>query len=87
MDIIEKAKADYQEFCKLFNGVPFYDVDKLVKQHNLSYGALNIFNGGVLDINYKSICATLQNNKGKTVVLSMIEIYDNNGVFIQNYII
>lgn len=87
MNITEKAKADYTEFCKLFKGVSFRKVDELVKQHNLSYGALNTFNSGMLDINYKSICATLQNNKGKVAVSSMIEIYDNNGVFIQNIII
>ena len=88
MGIIEKAKADYQEFCKLFNGVPFSDVDKLVKQYNLSYGAFNPNNNNDMrDINYKNICATTLNTDGKSVVNRGIELYDNNGVFLKYFII
>lgn len=82
MDIIEKAKRDYNEFCRMFNGKSFADVDKIVKDNNLSYGAASPKSCDYMrDINFKSICATVRDNGGNAFVGCMIEIYRKDGVF------
>lgn len=81
-DVIEKAKADLNEFRALFEGKPFADVDQIVKQYNLSYGAANPEWGNYMrDINFKSICATVRNINGNSFVYNSIEIYGADGIF------
>lgn len=81
-DVIEKAKADLNEFRALFEGKPFADVDQIVKINNLSYGAANPEWGNYMrDINFKSICATVRNIKGISFVYNSIEIYGADGIF------
>jgi hypothetical protein len=81
-DIIEKAKADLNEFRALFEGKPFADVDQIVKENNLSYGAANPEWGDYMrDIDFKSICATVRDKNGISFVSDSIEIYGADGIF------
>ena len=80
MNYMAKGQQDYNEFCKLFDGKSWDDVDNIVKTNNLSYGAEKPIDGnGLADINYKNILATCRNENGVAKVLLPIEIYDDEG--------
>lgn len=79
-----QGKVDYQEFNGLFNGRPHTDIPKIVDGNNLSYGALSYGDNdpdGRVDINYKSICATVtKDENGNCRVDTHYEVYNENGV-------
>ena len=78
---LEIAHKEYVEFCSIFNGKPFNEVDLLVGKYDLSYGAERPYYGnGFADINYKSILATVvETEDGKSRISENVEIYDKNG--------
>lgn len=78
---LETARKEYAEFCRIFNGKPFNEVDLLVGKYDLSYGAERPYYGnGFADINYKSILATIiETEDGKSRISENVEIYDKNG--------
>ncbi len=54
------AYSDYADFVRLFNGLSFDKAVERVNEIGLSFGAATPHNGiAELDINYRSICATL----------------------------
>ena len=78
---LETARKEYAEFCRIFNGKPFNEVDLLVCKYDLSYGAERPYYGnGFADINYKSILVTVvETEDGKSRISENVEIYDKNG--------
>lgn len=83
MDYLAKGQQDYTEFCNMFDGQKWSDVDNIVKTNNLSYGAEEPSNGnGLADINYKNILATVRNDDGIARVNIQYDIYDDDGIFI-----
>ena len=78
---LETARKEYAEFCRIFNGKPFNEVDLLVGKYDLSYGAERPYYGnGFADINYKSILVTVvETENGKSRISENVEIYDKNG--------
>lgn len=77
--IIEKAKKEFEEFCELFRGKSFSDVDAIVKEKKLSYGsAAPDTEEDMRDINYHSILATIINDNGMCRISTGVEIYDEN---------
>lgn len=78
---LETARKEYAEFCRIFNGKPFNEVDLLVGKYDLSYGAERPYYGnGFADINYKSILVTVvETEDGKSRISENVEIYDKNG--------
>ena len=78
---IETARKDYAEFCKIFNGKPFNEVDLLVSKYDLSYGAERPYYGnGFADINYKSILVTIiETEGGKSRISESVEVYTKDG--------
>lgn len=76
---IEKARKDFEEFCKLFKGKIFSEVDAIVKEKCLSYGSADPdTEENMRDINYHSILATIINDNGMCKISNGVEIYDEN---------
>lgn len=83
MDYLAKGQQDYTEFCNMFDGQKWSDVDNIVRTNNLYYGAEKPSDGnGLADINYKNILATIRDEDGIARVNLQCEIYDNDGNFI-----
>ncbi len=77
--IIEKARKDFEEFCELFKGKSFSEVDAIVKEKYLSYGSADPdTEENMRDINYHSILATIINDNGMCKISNGVEIYDEN---------
>lgn len=80
MNYLAKGQQDYKEFCNIFDGQKWSDVDNIVKTNNLYYGAEEPSDGnGLADINYKNILATIRDEDGIARVNLQCEIYDNDG--------
>lgn len=78
--LMQRGQTHFTELCGLVEGKPFTDIPKLVSRHNLSYGALAYVNGcDMVDVNYKSICASLCNEDGHIFVSGETEVYDDDG--------
>lgn len=78
--LMQSGQTHFTELRSLLDGKPFMDIPKLVNEHNLSYGALVYEDGcDMVDVNYKSICASLCNEDGKVYVSSNAEVYDDDG--------
>jgi len=78
--LAQRGQTHFTELCGLVDGKPFTDIPKLVEEHNLSYGALAYEDGcDMVDVNYKSICATLCANDGYIFVSGETEVYDDDG--------
>lgn len=78
---IRNGLEDFKDLSATIKGVK--DINTLVK---LIYDnpRSNIANDlrdtrGVIDINYKSICATIQQKEDSLVVLGDVEVWDNDG--------
>ena len=71
------AQADYNEFCKIFNGIDFADVERIAKEKGLTFGADH--GCELVDINFNTILATCVNKNGKSWVSPDVEIYDKEG--------
>ena len=82
-DIMRQAQKDYTEFCDLFNGRPHNEIPSIVDEYGLDYGALEYGDDetdGVVDINFKSICATVYKDEDELCRVNLqCEIYDENG--------
>lgn len=78
---IKKGLEDFNELRTTIKGVK--DINTLVEliYDNPSYNIANDLRdtGGVIDINYKSICATIQQKENSLVVLGDVEVWDNDG--------
>ena len=78
--LMQRGQTHFTELCGLVDGKPFTDIPKLVKEHNLSYGALTYVDGcDMVDVNYKSIGACLHYNVGHILVSGLAEVYDDDG--------
>lgn len=75
---IQKGVESYRELAKTINGVK--DINSLVEliDNNTTYNITNDLreNEGVIDINYKNICATIKQENGYLVLLPDIEVWD-----------
>lgn len=72
-ELMDKAKQDFNEFCKLYNGRPFNSVRKKGNPHNYQ------------DIDYKSITATVMDVGGKCVVTpQMVDIWNEYGIHVKS---
>lgn len=71
------AYGDYADFVRLFNGLSYDRAIAKVNDLGLSYGAANPRNSTAeLDINFRSICATLiEGAQGIMEVSPDFEIY------------
>lgn len=78
---IQKGLEDFNELSITIKGVK--DINSLVEliYDNPKYDITNDLrkNWGIIDINYKSICATIKQEKDYLVVLPNIEIWDYEG--------
>lgn len=84
--LAQRGQTHFTELCGLVDGKPFTDIPKLVEEHNLSYGASAYKDGcDMVDVNYKSICATLYNDDDHIIVSGATEVYDDGGKCIGKY--
>ena len=78
---IQKGLEDFNELRTTIKGVK--DINTLVEliYDNPRYNITNDLRDtkGVIDINYKSICATIQQKEDSLVVLGDVEVWDNDG--------
>lgn len=77
---IHKGLEDFNELRTTIKGVK--DINTLVEliYDNPRYNITNDLRDtrGVVDINYKSICATIQQKEDSLVVLGDVEVWDND---------
>ena len=75
---IHKGLQDYNELRTTINGVK--DINSLVEliYDNPKYDITNDLreNEGIIDVNYKSICATIKQENGYLTLLPDIEVWD-----------
>ena len=75
---IHKGLQDYNELRATINGVK--DINSLVEliYDNPKYNITNDLreNEGIIDVNYKSICATIKQKNGYLILLPDIEVWD-----------
>ena len=78
---LQKGLEDFNELRTTIKGVK--DINTLVEliYDNPGYNITNDLRDtrGVIDINYKSICATIQQKENSLVVLGDVEVLDNDG--------
>lgn len=78
---IQKGLEDFNELRTTIKGVK--DINTLVEliYDNPRYNITNDLRDtrSVIDINYKSICATIQQKEDSLVVLGDVEVWDNDG--------
>lgn len=78
---IQKGLEDFNELKTTIKGIK--DINTLVEliYDNPRYNITNDLRDtrGVIDINYKSICATIKQGEDSLVVLGDVEVWDNNG--------
>ena len=78
---IQKGLEDFNELRTTIKGVK--DINTLVEliYDNPRYNITNDLRDtrGVIDINYKSICATIQQKEDSLVVLGDVEVWDDSG--------
>ena len=77
---IQKGLEDFNELRTTIKGVK--DINTLVEliYDNPRYNITNDLRDtrGIIDINYKSICATIQQKENSLVVLGDVEVWDND---------
>lgn len=77
---IQKSLEDFNELRTTINGIT--DINTLAEliYDNARYNITNDLreNEGLIDINYKSICATVKQKKDNLVVLGDVKVWDNN---------
>ena len=78
---IQKGLEDFNELRTTIKGVK--DINTLVEliYDNPRYNITNDLRDtrGIIDINYKSICATIQQKEDSLAVLGDVEVWDNDG--------
>ena len=78
---IQNGLEDFNELKTTIKGIK--DINTLVEliYDNPRYNITNDLRDtrGVIDINYKSICATIQQKEDSLVVLGDVEVWDNDG--------
>ena len=78
---IQRGLEDFNELRTTIKGVK--DINSLVEliYDNPKYDITNDLRDtrGYIDVNYKSICATIQQKEDSLVVLGDVEVWDNNG--------
>lgn len=78
---IQRGLEDFNELRTTIKGVK--DINTLVEliYDNPRYNITNDLRDtrGIIDINYKSICATIQQKEDSLVVLGDVEVWDNDG--------
>lgn len=78
---IQRGLEDFNELRTTIRGVK--DINTLVEliYDNPRYNITNDLRDtkGIIDINYKSICATIQQKEDSLVVLGDVEVWDNDG--------
>ena len=78
---IQKGLEDFNELRTTIKGVK--DINSLVEliYDNPRYNITNDLRDtkGVIDINYKSICATIQQKENGLSVLPVVEVWDDSG--------
>ena len=78
---IQKGLEDFNELRTTIKGVK--DINTLVEliYDNPRYNITNDLRDtkGVIDINYKSICATIQQKEDSLAVLGDVEVWNNDG--------
>ena len=78
-DLESIGRRDYKELCIIFNGRPFESIDNIVDALGLAYGALCPDDGeDMVDVDYKSICATIENKNGVCKVNPRYEVWDDH---------
>ena len=77
----QKGLEDFNELRTTIKGVK--DINTLVEliYDNPRYNITNDLRDtrGIIDINYKSICATIQQKENSLVVLGDVEVWDDSG--------
>ena len=73
-----QARADYNRFCRLFEGMDFNDIPSIVNDNGLTYGAIPFGDDDYLcDINLGTICASVgRTDEGRCFVYASYEVYD-----------
>ena len=78
---IHKGLEDFNELRTIIKGVK--DINSLVEliYDNPKYNITNDLRAdrGVIDLNFKSICATIQQKDNDLEVLDEVEVWDDNG--------
>ena len=78
---IHKGLQDFNELRTIIKGVK--DINSLVEliYDNPKYNITNDLRAdrGVIDLNFKSICATIQQRDNDLEVLGEVEVWDDNG--------
>lgn len=78
---IHKGLQDYNELRTTINGVK--DINSLVEliYDNPKYDITNDLRGtrGVIDLNFKTICATIKQGENGLSVLPEVEVWDDSG--------
>lgn len=78
---IQRGLEDFNELRTTIKGVN--DINSLVEliYDNPKYNITNDLRDtrGCIDVNYKSICATIQQKEKDLEVLNEVEVWDNNG--------
>ena len=78
---IQKGLEDFNELKTTIKGIK--DINTLVEliYDNPRYNITNDLRDtrGIIDINYKSICATIQQKEDSLVVLGDVKVWDNDG--------
>lgn len=78
---IQRGLEDFNELRTTIKGVS--NINSLVEliYDNPKYDITNDLRDtrGCIDVNYKSICATIQQKEDSLVVLGDVEVWDNNG--------
>ena len=79
---IYKGLEDFNELKTTIKGVK--DINSLVEliYDNPKYGITNDLRNtrGLIDLNFKSICATIKQEENSLVVLDEVEVWDDDGV-------
>ena len=77
---IQKGLENYKELVTTINGIK--DINSLVElmYNNSTYDITNDLreNEGIIDVNYKNICATIKQKEKYLVVLPNIEVWDED---------
>lgn len=77
------AIEQFKEIDELLDGKDFAQLEGIVKENNLSYGALKPEdNYKLVDINYKNILVTASDIHGKIRLVRNFEMYDENEQFV-----
>ena len=78
--LYRQAKADFEEFRSIFDGIEYAEVRDKATGMGLSFGAQS--DEVMTDINFKHILATCINKDGKSKVSIVFEVYDEDGVYV-----